>query len=235
MTQPVPLALIVATALSLAPVAAFAASPEADAVPAHASGPAQTLGVAVTGGVLVPDCGSSCPGTLSTGPSLGALVLYQPSRVWGFGASARMAKSHFKSAYASMSTPDTYYVDSDLTTTFFALALRATLAPRWVVSPLLELDVGVMRQALSGDYVACYGDAYYPTVRAGAGVLARLSPQWSVFGVGSITTGSGASGQCRVTDGPPRVPFGGWGVGAELGVGFDLGLSAAPARNLASR
>lgn len=234
MTQIVPLALVVATGLSLAPAAAIAASPR-DAAPAPASSPAQTLGVGVMGGIQVPDCGSSCPGALSTGPSLGALVLYQPSRVWGFGASARVAKSHFKAPYASMSTPDTYYVDSDLTTTFFALAVRSTLAPHWVVSPLLALDVGVMRQALSGGYVACYGDAYYPTVRVGAGLLARLSPQWSAFGLGSITTGNGTSGQCRVTDGPPRVPFGGWGVGAELGVGFDLGLSAAPARNLASR
>lgn len=205
---------------------ATAAQPAADPGPTRSpSVEAPSVGVALLAGVLDP-----LDHQVAAGPSLRALVLYQPLRALAFGASGQIARHHFRADYVAWGTPGS--VEADLTTGFAGVAGRWTTVPDWVVSPLVELDLGVAMQTQSGSGIHCpYGAS--PGARLGLGVRARVARSWSLFATGSAL--GGISSQCSVADGPPAAPFAAWGYGLQVGAGFDLGLGAGPARNLAAR
>jgi hypothetical protein len=176
----------------------------------------------VLGGVAMPFCRSQqgCDGHLSTGPSLGAVVLYAPNNRWAIGVGVEAARTHWREPYVGMTDGKTYQIDTDLTAGFAALAMRYTPFPQQSLTPIVQAALGSGFQTQTGTNLQC-NDGFIPTTQIALGVREQASPSFSFFGLASARLGFKLS-DCGVSDGPGTTPFAGWGFGLHLGAAFDF-------------
>jgi hypothetical protein len=176
------------------------------------------------GGLAVPLCRGQqgCDGRLSSGPALGALVLYAPNDRWAVGVAAQMWRVHWREPYIGMLDGRTYQIDSDLTAGFAGLAARYTLLPERSVTPIVQAALGAGFQTQTGTNFQC-NNGFIPTGQLAVGGRAQASANFSFFGLVSASWGLKPS-ECVVSDGPGTTPFAGWGLGFHIGATFDVVL-----------
>jgi hypothetical protein len=182
------------------------------------------IGFALLGGVAVPLCRGQqgCDGHLSSGPSLGALVLYAPNDRWAVGVAVQMSRAHWREPFTGMVDGQTYQFDSDLTAGFAALAARYTPLPEYRVTPIIHAALGTGFQTQTGTNFHC-NSGFIPTGQLAVGARAQASASFSFFTLASASWGFKPS-ECGVSDGPGATPFAGWGFGLHMGAAFDVAL-----------
>jgi hypothetical protein len=181
------------------------------------------VGFTMLAGVALPTCNGqteSCAGSLGAGPSLQALVLFRPTKMWSFGVMGQLARSHWRATYLGMVDGATHGVDSDLTTGLVGFTTRIVLLPGRLVSPVVQLALGGAFQTQTGLNFGCNG-GLYPTGQVGLGAKARINRSFAVFALASASDGT-KLGDCAVSDGAPATPFAGWGYGLLVGGSFDV-------------
>jgi hypothetical protein len=215
--------LALSVALALSPARARAAGAENE--PADADGsPVPKVGFMLLGGLALPLCRDQqgCDGNLSSGPSLGGLVAYEPNDRWAIGIAVQASRVHWREPYIGMIDGKTYQIDSDLTAGFAALAARYTPLPQLRVAPIVHAAVGSGFQTQTGTNLHC-NSGFIPTGQLAVGARAQASADFSFFGLASATWGFKPL-DCAVSDGPGATPFAGWGFGFHVGGAFDLAL-----------
>ena len=182
------------------------------------------VGLVVLGGLAVPLCRGQqgCDGHLSSGPSIGGLVLYAPNNKWAIGVAIEAARTHWREPYVGMVDGKTYQIDADLTAGFAALAMRYSPFPEHSVTPIVHAAVGTGFQTQTGTNFQC-NDGLIPTGQIAVGVRDQASANFSFFGLVSARWGFKLS-DCGVSDGPGATPFAGWGFGFHVGAAFDVVL-----------
>jgi hypothetical protein len=221
--RPVQLSVAFFLALPVSSGRALAAAPEPQ--PVNRAAPSvRKVAFTLLGGLVVPLCRDQqgCDGHLSTGPSLGGLVLYAPKERWAVGVAAQVSRVHWREPYLGMVDGKTYQIDSELTAGFAALAARYTLLPERGVTPIVQAALGAGFQTQTGTNFQC-NNGLIPTGQLAIGGRTQTSASFSFFGLLSASWGFKRS-ECSVSDGPGATPFAGWGLGLHVGATFDVVL-----------
>jgi hypothetical protein len=222
--------LVVAVALCT-PVRSAAAI-EADSPRDGAEKPAPAvpnIDFTMLAGLALPTCSGqaeACSGSLGVGPSVQALVLFQPMQSWEIGVVGQLSRSDWRGSYVGMTDGAPHGVESELTTGFLGLASRIVFLPGSAVSPVIQLALASAFQTQTGSNFGC-NDGLAPTGQLGLGGKARVSPSFAVFAIASASGGVKLKGDCLASDGPPATPFAAWGFGLHFGASFDVPLGGA--------
>jgi hypothetical protein len=222
--------LVVAAALC-APAWSAAATP-ADSARDGAEKPAPavpSVDFTMLAGLALPTCSGqaeACSGSLGVGPSMQALVLFQPMQTWSIGVVGQLSRSHWQGSFIGMTDGAPHGVASELTTGFLGLASRIVFLPGSAVSPVMQLALASAFQTQTGSNFNC-NDGLAPTGQLGLGAKARVSRSFAVFAIASASAGVKLAGDCVASDGPPTTPFAAWGFGLHFGASFDVPLGGA--------